>query len=161
VVTGRVPEEFQLQVAGPSAADPRISIQVVPFGSNAVLVKMNVPKSLRHGKIILPVAMRTNSEKFSLLAKVTDPSRNAFISASHARAMGDGALLIPGAAEAFSPQMTQAGSGSIIASGTRISRRGNGLTPNNALIADLEVSLDGKSDESHDEFSFVISMERL
>jgi hypothetical protein len=70
-------------------------------------------------------------------------------------------LLIPGAAEAFNAQMTPIGSGSVIASGTRISRRGNGLTLNNALLADLEVSIDGKSDESNDGYSFVISMERL
>src|SRR5437879_1620871 len=71
VITGRVPEQFQLQVAAPVSADPRISVQLIPFGSNAVLVKMSVPKSLRQAKMILPLAMRTNSERFALRARST------------------------------------------------------------------------------------------
>ncbi|MCU1285096.1 MAG: hypothetical protein JWO13_1446 [Acidobacteriales bacterium] len=159
VVTGRIPEQFQIQLAEPVSVDPRISVEVTPVGTNAVLVRMKVPKSVRQSKMILPLAMRTNSATFALRARSKDASAHTLIAAGRARAMGDGALLISGAAEAFTPQTGQMEAASVIASGTRISRRGNGLTPNNGLIADLQVSID--ANDGNGEFSFVVSMERL
>ena len=162
VVTGHVPEAFQLQLAEPVSADPRIAVQIVPVGPNAVLIKMTVAKSMRQGKLKLPLAMRTNSAQYALRAKSVDNSVNAFVSVSHPRGMGDGASLFPGAAESFNSQITPIAAGALVASGRRISRRGNGLTPNNALIADLEVSFDGiAANMNENQLSFIVCMERL
>src|SRR4051812_8945847 len=78
VVTGSVPEQFQIQLAQPVSTVPGVSVEVTPVGPNAVLVRMSVPQSLRQSlrqsKIVVPLAMRTNSATFALRARSTNLS---------------------------------------------------------------------------------------
>src|SRR5437879_5477422 len=123
---------------------------------------MRIPKSLLHGKVTVPLVMRTNASHFVLRAKAIGDRVDAMLSANHVRTLGDGTLLMPGAAEGFNSQNVALQSGSVIASGSRISRRGSGNNPNNALITDLELSFQSPPDGNTDrEWSLMVSMERL
>jgi len=161
-IAGYIPEVFQLEPGHLASADANISVQVFPSGINSVLIKMNISKSLRRGKVTVPLVMRTNASHYVLRARPVGNQAETTVSANHVRSMGDGTLLMPGAVEAFTSQNVPAQSGSVVASGSRISRRGSGNNPNNALITDLELLFQNLPDGNNDrEWSLVVSMERL
>jgi hypothetical protein len=161
-IAGYIPEVFQLQAAQVASVDANINVQVFPAGFNSVLIKMRVPRSLQHGKVTVPLVMRTNASHYVLRAKAIGDRVDAMLSANHVRTLGDGSLLMPGAAEGFNSQNVALQSGSVVASGSRISRRGSGNNPNNALVTDLELSFQALPDGNTDhEWSLMVSMERL
>jgi hypothetical protein len=161
-IAGYIPEVFQLEPGQFASLDANINVQVFPASSNSVLIKMKIPKSLRHGTVTVPLVMRTNASHFVLRAKPIVTPADTTASANHVRTLGDGTLLMPGAAEGFNSHNVALQSGSIVASGSRISRRGSGNNPNNALITDLELSFQNLPDGNDDrEWSLMVSMERL
>jgi hypothetical protein len=108
-------------------------------GEASISFQVTSPPDLGKWQIAVPLTLRTNMAIFALSAKTSERMN---ISIGSPKASGNGEMLAPGALSSFVGLSTVLESESLIAKGTRISRRGNNNCPDNALVAELIISSD-------------------
>jgi hypothetical protein len=160
-IGGNIASSAELEAAPPVSSDNSINVVVQNVISDTIQLQISAPAGLRNGRIVIPLRLRTNMSRFRLLAKPNTNLLGLTISTGMPRASGTGAMLVPGTIESFVNSNTQLQSEALIASGSRISRRGNNRSPDNAIETELVLSADSLGATCRDTCSIMIFMQQM
>ncbi|MCU1286056.1 MAG: hypothetical protein JWO13_2406 [Acidobacteriales bacterium] len=121
-------------------SDDKIKVSVHTLGNGDIELNITWPEKIRKGRISIPLQLRTNMVQFKLTARATEGLSEMHAEIGVTQASGSGALVIPGAVESFVGLNSKLSNANVLATGARISRRGNDLCPDNALDTEIVLS---------------------
>lgn len=136
-IQAAVARTFQMTAGQISTSGSEAGVTTRKVSENQFEIQIAPAATVQIAKIVIPITMRTNAPfyRIGLQTSVTVAA-----SMGSPRASGDGAFVMPDAISSFVSSEVIFRKEVVIAAGSRISRRGNGLTPSNAITSDLTLS---------------------